>query len=192
MSFTFLSFFCPFWDFPDFSGIFPICSGIVRGFSRFAPFPLSRPIKSSYEEQSRKGLRHNLDLSRKKWETPGFGNPRFSFSQHWGASSGKKVPCIKFLSGTSQGRVQGYPDAWVPGLWDILPKNFFFRLLFFFPTLDGPNRQSPIAGVQRTRSTLASHSAGPRGTNTKRMSANRTIRIAVQRTQGLRGPNAVF
>ena len=31
--------------------------------------------KSPYEEQSRKGPRHNLDLSRKKWETPGFGNP---------------------------------------------------------------------------------------------------------------------
>ena len=72
------SFFCPFlsflelsrffWDFPDLlgdgPGIFPICS-----------FPLSRPIKSTYEEQSRKGPRHNLDLSQKKWETPGFGNP---------------------------------------------------------------------------------------------------------------------
>ncbi len=55
-------------DFPDLlgdgPGTFPIC-----------PFPLSRPIKSTYEEQSRKGPRHNLDLSRKKWETPGFGNP---------------------------------------------------------------------------------------------------------------------
>ena len=71
-------FFCPFlsflglsrffWDFPDLlgdgPGIFPIC-----------PFLLSRPIKSTYEEQSRKGPRHNLDLSRKKWETPQFGNP---------------------------------------------------------------------------------------------------------------------
>ena len=70
-------FFCPFlsflglsrffWDFPDLlgdgPGIFLIC-----------PFPLSRPSKSTYEEQSRKGPRHNLDLSRKKWETPGFGN----------------------------------------------------------------------------------------------------------------------
>ena len=70
--------FCPFLsflglsrffrDFPDLlgdgPGIFPIC-----------PFPLSRPIKSTYEEQSRKGPRHNLYLSRKKWETPGFGNP---------------------------------------------------------------------------------------------------------------------
>ena len=45
-----------FWDFPDLRGdgpgIFPIC-----------PFPLSQPIKSTYEEQSRKGPRHNLDLS---------------------------------------------------------------------------------------------------------------------------------
>ena len=67
----FLSFFvlfCPFRDFPDLlrdgPGIFPI-----------RPFSLSRPLKSAYEEQSRKGPRHNLDLSRKKWETPG------SFSQ---------------------------------------------------------------------------------------------------------------
>ena len=69
--------FCPFLsflalsrffrDFPDLlgdgSGIFPI-----------RPFSLSRPIKSTYEEQSRKGPRHNQDLSRKKWETPRFGN----------------------------------------------------------------------------------------------------------------------
>ena len=47
------------------------------------------------------------------------------------------------------------------------------------------NRQSPIASVQRTRSTLAGHSAVPRGTNTTRMNANRAIRIAAQRTQGL-------
>ena len=64
--------FRPFWDFPDFlrdfpgdcSGIFPIC-----------PFPLARPIDSTYKEQSQKGPRHNLDLPRKKWETPRFGNP---------------------------------------------------------------------------------------------------------------------
>ena len=52
---SFFVLFCPFRDFPDLSGdssgIFPIC-----------PFPLSRPINSAYEEQSRKGLRHNLDL----------------------------------------------------------------------------------------------------------------------------------
>ena len=58
------------WDFSDLledgPRIFQIC-----------PFPLSRPIKSAYEEQSRKGPRHNLDLSRKKsgnppvWKPPG-------------------------------------------------------------------------------------------------------------------------
>ena len=57
-----------FQDFPDLlgegPGIFPI-----------RPFSFSRPIKSTYEEQSRKGPRHNLDLSRKKRETPRFGNP---------------------------------------------------------------------------------------------------------------------
>ena len=64
----FLSFFVLFLS--RFSGIFPICSGTFRGLSRFVPFPLSRPIKSTYEERSRKGQGHNLDLSRKKWETP--------------------------------------------------------------------------------------------------------------------------
>ena len=59
-------------------------------------------------------------------------------------------------------------------------------------TLEGPNRQSPIASVKRPRSTLAGHSAGPRGTSTTPTNANRAIRITVQRTQGLRGPNSVF
>ena len=35
---SFFVLFCPFWDFPDFSGIFPICSGVLQGFSRFVPF----------------------------------------------------------------------------------------------------------------------------------------------------------
>ena len=52
------------------------------------------------------------------------------------------------------------------------------------PPLDGQNRQSPIASVQRARSTLASHTAVPRGTNAKRMNANRAIRIAAKRTRG--------
>ena len=63
-----------FWDFPellrDGPGIFPIC-----------PFPLSRTIKSTYEEQSRKGPRHNLDLSQKSGKHPGLEPPRLSFSQ---------------------------------------------------------------------------------------------------------------
>ena len=81
---SFFVLFCPFLsflglsrfsrDFPDLlgdgSGIFPICH-----------FPLSRPTKSTYEEQSRKGPRHNLDLSRKSGKHPGLETPRFSFSQ---------------------------------------------------------------------------------------------------------------
>ena len=59
-------------------------------------------------------------------------------------------------------------------------------------TIDGQNRQSPIASVQRTQSTLASHSAVPCGTNVKRMNANRAIRIAAQRTQGLWGLISLF
>ena len=62
--------FCPFWDFPDFSDLLGDGSGIFP----ISPFPLSRPIKSTYEEQSRKDPRHNLDLSQRKWETPGFGS----------------------------------------------------------------------------------------------------------------------
>ena len=52
--------------------------------------------------------------------------------------------------------------------------------------LDGQNRQSPIASVQRTWPTLAGHSAVPRGTNVTPMNANCAIRIAAQQTQRLR------
>ena len=46
------------------------------------PFILSWPINNTYEEQSQKGPRHNLHLSRKKWETPPVWKPpRLSFSQ---------------------------------------------------------------------------------------------------------------
>ena len=85
-----------------------------------------------------------------------------------------------------------------PGLRDI-PAKFLGHPRFLptkpkhpFASLDGQNRQSPIASVQRTQPTLAGHSAIPRGTNTTPMNANRAIRIAAQRTQGLWGPNPVF
>ena len=72
-----------FWDFPellgDGPGIFPIC-----------PFPLSRPIKSTYEEQSRIQRVHDTiwtfpEKSGKRggWKPPGLaslnrrGSPRF-------------------------------------------------------------------------------------------------------------------
>ena len=73
---SFFVLFRPFWDFPDFFWDFPDLLGGSPRIFPICPFPLSRPIlKSAYEEQSRKGPRHNLDLSRKKWETPGFGTP---------------------------------------------------------------------------------------------------------------------
>ena len=79
-----------FWDFPDLlgdgPGIFPI-----------GPFSLSRPIKSTYEEQSRKGPRHNLDLSPKKWETPGFGNPPGLASLNFLLTVGASLLTVKLL-----------------------------------------------------------------------------------------------
>ena len=67
-----------FRDFPDLlgdgPGIFPI-----------RPFSLSLPIKSTYAEQSRKGLRHNDCQSgpfpKKVRNPPVWKPPRFSFSQ---------------------------------------------------------------------------------------------------------------
>ena len=72
----------------------------------------------------------------------------------------------------------------------LVQMNFFYLGCILggcFPALnlDGQNRQSPIVSVQRAWSTLAGHSAIPRGTDDVRMSANRAIRIAARRVQGL-------
>ena len=73
--------FCPFWDFPDFSGIFPICSGTVRGFSRFVLFLflglLRAPTRNSPER-----VRDTIwTFPEKSGKHPGLETPRFSFSQ---------------------------------------------------------------------------------------------------------------
>ena len=74
LDFSFL--FCPFLSFLGFFRDFRDLSGDSPGISPVCPFPLSRPINSAYEERSRKGPRHNLDLSPKKWASkPRFGNP---------------------------------------------------------------------------------------------------------------------
>ena len=72
----------------DGPGIFPIC-----------------PFRSTHEEQSRKGPRHNLDLSRKKWETPRFGNPPGLASPNWRTAS-PAVPSLlgKGFRGVQQDR----------------------------------------------------------------------------------------
>ena len=87
---SFFVLFCPFWDFPDFSGIFPICSGMVRGFSRFVPSLflglLRAPTRNSPER-----VRDTIwTFPPKKCETP-----RFSFSQGSGRKKSRKIP-VKF------------------------------------------------------------------------------------------------
>ena len=67
----FVVLFCPFWDFPDFGGI----SYFVRGILPICPCSLARPINSTYEEQSRKGPRHNPDLFRESGKHPGLEPP---------------------------------------------------------------------------------------------------------------------
>ena len=66
------------------------------------------------------------------------------------------------------------------------------KSLLLLESLEGLKRQSPLASVQRTRSTLAGHSAIPCGTNVELTNANRAIQIATQRTQGLRGPISAY
>ena len=57
----FLSLFCPFWDFPRFfCPFFPICPGMVRGFSLLVLFLFLGLLRAPYEEQSQKGPRNNL------------------------------------------------------------------------------------------------------------------------------------
>ena len=82
---SFLNFvlFCPFWDFPDFSGIFPICSAMVRGFSRFVLFLflglLRAPTRNSPES-----VRDAIwTFPEKSGKHPGLETPRLSFSQSW-------------------------------------------------------------------------------------------------------------
>ena len=80
---SFFVLFCPFWDFPVFSGIFPICSGMVRGFSRFVPFlflsVLRAPTRNS-PERVRNTIR---TFPEKSGKPPGLETPRFSFSQNF-------------------------------------------------------------------------------------------------------------
>ena len=77
----FCPFFFPFCDFPDFSGICPICSGMVRGFSRFVPFLflglLRAPTRNS-PERVRDTIR---TFPEKSGKPPGLEAPRSSFSQ---------------------------------------------------------------------------------------------------------------
>ena len=75
---SFFVLFCPFGTFP---GIFPICSGMVRGFSRFVLFLflglLRAPTRNSPER-----VRDTIwTCPEKSGKHPGLETPRFSFSQ---------------------------------------------------------------------------------------------------------------
>ena len=73
--------FCPFWDFPDFSGIFPICSGMVRGFSRFVPFLFLGLIRAPTRNSAERVRDTIWTFPEKSGKPPGLETPRFSFSQ---------------------------------------------------------------------------------------------------------------
>ena len=88
------------------------------------------------------------------------------------------------------------------GIWILSTTGAEFSKGQHLPALEVSQNQSPSLGPERpgdpcarrsrAQSTLASHSAVPRGTNVKRMHANRAIRIAAQRTLGLRRLTSVF
>ena len=60
---------------PDLDDLSGNCAGIFP----IGPFPLPWLVNSTYEEQSRKGPRHNPDLSQKRWETSPVWKPRVYF-----------------------------------------------------------------------------------------------------------------
>ena len=72
--------FCPFWDFPDFSGIFPICSGMVRGFSRFALFLFLGLLRAPTRNGPERVRDTIWTFPEKSGKHPGLETPRFSFS----------------------------------------------------------------------------------------------------------------
>ena len=86
---SFFVLFCPFGTFP---GIFPICTGMVRGFSRLVLFLflslLRAPTRNSPER-----VRDTIwTIPEKSGKHPGLETPRFSFSQPTRLSS-RTDPC---------------------------------------------------------------------------------------------------
>ena len=72
---------CTFRDFPDLSGTFPICPGMVRGFSRFVLF-LFLGLLTAPRRNSPKKVRDTIrTFPEKSGKPPGLETPRFSFSK---------------------------------------------------------------------------------------------------------------
>ena len=80
--------FCPFWDFPDFSGIFPICSGMVRGFSRFVLFLFLGLLRAPTRNIPKRVRDTIWTFPEKSGKDPGLETPRFSFSQKMSSCPG--------------------------------------------------------------------------------------------------------
>ena len=88
LSFLFLSFFvlfCPFWDFPDFSGIFPICLGTLRGISPFVLFLCLSLLTAPTRNSPERVCDTIWTFPEKSGNPSGLETPWFGFSQaFWG------------------------------------------------------------------------------------------------------------
>ena len=72
----------PFWDFADFCGIFPICSGMVRGFSRFVLFLALGQFLRAPTRNSPERVRDTIwTFPEKSGTPPGLEPHRLSLSQ---------------------------------------------------------------------------------------------------------------
>ena len=93
---SFFVLFCTFWGFPDFSGIFPICSGMVRGFSRFVLFLFIGLLRAPTRNGPERVRDTIWTFPEKSGKPPGLETPRFSFAQHY------KKHLFNFLFGNNQ------------------------------------------------------------------------------------------
>ena len=97
--------------------------------------------------------------------------------EFWNQRSQHILQALEVKSIDSQKSLRSKHVWWNSALFFLLHLQAADAELFWLlvRNLDGQNHQSPIASVQRTLSTLASHSAVPCGTNVKQMNANHAI-----------------
>ena len=84
-------------DFPDFSGIFPNCSGMVWGFSRFVLFLFLGLLRAPTRNSPERVCDTIWIFPKKSGKPPGLETPRFSFSQldcRWIGSIYVHVCCL--------------------------------------------------------------------------------------------------
>ena len=75
--------FCPSWDFPEFSGIVPVCSGMDRGFSRFFLLLSLGPLRAPTRNSPKRVRDTFWTFPEKSGRPPGLETARLSFSQDW-------------------------------------------------------------------------------------------------------------